>query len=250
MAILAAQYLTAIKEIKKEVGYNNNMYFRDRIDAGKQLAAALSRYKDMAGAIVLALPRGGVPVAFEVAQALRLPLDLMLVRKLGLPGHEELAMGAIADTGSASGHVQVLNEDVVQGLQIPKFIIAQVAKAEYAELERRSKSYRQGKPPPRLEGKTVILIDDGCATGSNMKAAVCAVAKENPDRIVVAVPVASESAYEMLREAANDVICLDIPEPFHGVGAFYLDFSQTSDAEVKSLLRKSCNLHLSKEQHA
>jgi len=212
------------------------MYFHDRIDAGRQLAQALHAYKNKPDAIVLALPRGGVPVAYEIAHALHLPLDLMLVRKLGVPGHEELAMGAIAN-----GNIQVLNEDIVQGLNIPESIIADVSAAEHAELERRNKAYRHGEPPPKLEAHTVILVDDGCATGANMRAAVQAVAKQRAARIVVAVPVASESAYETLREIADEVVCLDIPEPFLGVGRFYYDFSQTSDAEVKMLLKKSKN---------
>lgn len=212
------------------------MYFHDRTDAGKQLAAALSHYKNKPDAIVLALPRGGVPVAYEIAHALHLPLDLMLVRKLGVPGHEELAMGAIAN-----GHVQVLNEDIVHGLNIPDSVIADVVAEEHAELERRNKAYRQGEPAPHLDARTVILVDDGCATGANMKAAVQAVAKQHAARIVVAVPVASDSAYETLQEYADEVICLDIPEPFFGVGRFYYDFSQTSDAEVKMLLKKARN---------
>lgn len=210
------------------------MYFHNRTDAGQQLAKALAHYKEQPQTIVLALPRGGVPVAYEIAQTLRLPLDVMLVRKLGLPGHEELAMGAIA-----SGNVQVLNEDVVQGMNIPKSIIAKVAESEHAELERRNKAYRQGNPPPQISGKTVILVDDGCATGANMKAAVQAVTKQHADRIVVAVPVASDSAYSMLQEMTDEVVCLDIPEPFFGVGRFYHDFSQTSDDEVKALLEQA-----------
>lgn len=210
------------------------MYFHDRTDAGRQLAKALAHYKDQPQTIVLALPRGGVPVAYEIAHALRLPLDLMLVRKLGLPGHEELAMGAIAN-----GNIQVLNEDIVQGMSIPDSVIADVLAEEHAELKRRNKAYRQGNPPPELAGKTVILVDDGCATGSNMKAAIQAVAKQHAARIVAAVPVASDSAYVMLHEQADEVVCLDIPEPFYGVGAFYRDFSQTSDAEVKMLLKQA-----------
>lgn len=214
----------------------HGMYFHDRTDAGKQLAGALSRYKSAPDAIVLALPRGGVPVAYEIAKALHLQLDLMLVRKLGVPGHEELAMGAIAN-----GNIQVLNEDIVQGLNIPDSVIADVATEEHVELERRNKAYRHGAPPPHLDAHTVILVDDGCATGANMKAAVQAVVKQNAARIVVAVPVASESAYEMLRGIADEVVCLDVPEPFFGVGGFYYDFSQTSDAEVKMLLAKARN---------
>lgn len=210
------------------------MYFHDRIDAGRQLAKALAHYRNQPNVILLALPRGGVPVAYEISQELNLPLDLILVRKLGLPGHEELAMGAIAN-----GNIQVLNDDVVQGLQIPESVIAKVARAEHAELERRNKAYRQGNPPPKIAGKTVILVDDGCATGSNMQAAIQAAYKQHAGHVVVAVPVASDSAYAALQELADDVVCLDIPEPFYGVGAFYRNFSQTSDSEVKTLLKKA-----------
>lgn len=225
------------------------MYFHDRTDAGMQLAKALSHYKNAPDAIVLALPRGGVPVAYEIAKALHLPLDLMLVRKLGVPGHEELAMGAIAN-----GNVQVLNEDVVHGLNVPDSVIADVIAEEHAELERRNRAYRQGEMPPRLEARTVILVDDGCATGANMKAAVQAVIKQHAARIIVAVPVASEFAYEMLCTISDEVVCLDIPEQFFGVGGFYYDFSQTSDAEVKVLLKKAKNgdkkKHLEDVSHA
>ena len=210
--------------------------FQNRRDAGRQLAEAkaLAAYKGRSDTIVLALPRGGVPVAFEVARALHLPLDLMLVRKLGVPGHEEFAMGAIAN-----GNIQVLNEDVVRSLAIPDAVIARVAAAEHAELERRNKAYRQGNPPPMLKARTVILVDDGCATGANMNAAVRAAAKQHAAHIVVAVPVASDSAYAMLRECTDTVVCLDVPDPFYGVGRFYGDFSQTSDAEVLALLKQA-----------
>lgn len=210
------------------------MYFTDRADAGKRLAAALFHYHDRPDAIVLALPRGGVPVAYPIAQSLHLPLDLMLVRKLGVPGHEELAMGAIAD-----GHIQVLNEEIVQRMGIPAGIISNVAGREQAELDRRSRMYRHGGPAPALAGRTVILIDDGCATGANMKAAVQAAMAQHAARIVVAVPVASGEACDTLRALADEVVCLSIPEPFYGVGEFYADFSQTSDGEVMALLNKS-----------
>jgi putative phosphoribosyl transferase len=209
-------------------------YFADRTAAGKALAKSLTAYRNKPDTMVLALPRGGVPVAYEIAQALHLPLDIMLVRKLGVPGHEELAMGAIAN-----GNVQVLNEDIMRSLNMPLALIDRVISEEHSELERRNKTYRQGNPPPAIQGKTVILVDDGCATGANMRAAVQATAKQHAARIVVAVPVASDSAYTMLREIADEVVCLDIPEPFYGVGSFYRDFSQTSDAEVKALLKKS-----------
>jgi putative phosphoribosyl transferase len=210
------------------------MMFHDRKDAGQQLAKALKAYKDKPDAIVLALPRGGVPVAFEISEALHLQLDLMLVRKLGVPGHEELAMGAIAN-----GNIQVFNDDIVRDLGIQDEVIANVIAREHAELERRNHSYRHGKPAPNLNARTVILVDDGCATGANMKAAVEAAVKQHAARIVVAVPVASSSAYSMLRDLADEVVCLDIPEPFFGVGGFYVDFSQTSDAEVMLLLKNA-----------
>lgn len=210
------------------------MYFENRIDAGKRLANVLAHYRGMTQAIVLALPRGGVPVGFEIARALGLPLDILLVRKLGVPGQEELAMGAIADGG-----VQVLNEETIRELNIPESAVARVVRAEYAELERRSLAYRQGKPAPSLAGKTVILADDGCATGSNMQAAVQSAIRQKAARVVVAVPVMSESAFTVLHRLANEVVCLGIPIPFFGVGAFYHDFGQTGDAEVQALLKKA-----------
>ena len=210
------------------------MLFHDRADAGKQLANALLAYKDKPNTLILALPRGGVPVAYEIAQALHLPLDLMVVRKLGMPGHEELAMGAIAD-----GNVQVLNTDIVQSFSISSSVIDKVAAAEKTELLRRGKAYRQGKLPLALEGKTVILVDDGCATGANMHAAVRAASVQHAGLIVVAVPVASDSACATLQQEADEVICLNMPEPFFGVGQFYRDFSQTNDAEVIALLKQA-----------
>jgi putative phosphoribosyl transferase len=210
------------------------MYFRDRRDAGKQLAAAMAAYKDKPDAIVLALPRGGVPVAYEIAQALHLPLDLMLVRKLGVPGHEELAMGAIA-----IGNIQVLNLDIIRGMAISEAVIEEIAAKEHQELQRRNIAYRHGNPPPALDARTVILVDDGCATGATMQAAVRAATKQHAGRIVAAVPVISGSAYELLENETDEVICLDIPEPFLGVGNFYRDFSQTSDEEVNELLKQA-----------
>jgi len=182
----------------------------------------------------LALPRGGVPVAYEIARALHLPLDLMLVRKLGVPGHEELAMGAIAN-----GNVQVLNQDIIRGMSIPEAVIEEIAAKEHQELQRRNTAYRHGNPPPVLDAHIVILVDDGCATGATMHAAVRAVTKQHAGRIVVALPVISGSAYELLQNEADEVICLDIPEPFLGVGDFYRDFSQTSDEEVNELLKQA-----------
>jgi predicted phosphoribosyltransferase len=211
----------------------HGMYFKDRRDAGKRLAGKLAGYRD-SGALVLALPRGGVPVACEIARALSLPLDLMLVRKLGVPGHEELAMGAIAND-----NVEVLNDSVLRSLAIPPEVVARVAERERVELERRNLAYRAGKPPPALAGRVVILVDDGVATGADMRAAAEAAARQAAAKIVVAVPVASSDAVRMLREVADEVVCLATPEPFGGVGLYYADFSQTPDAEVKRLLAEA-----------
>lgn len=211
----------------------DNRRFSDRTEAGVALAARLEDYKDRDDVIVLALPRGGVPVAYEVARRLRAPLDVFLVRKLGLPGHPELAMGAIA-----TGGVRVLNEDVVRWYAIPRSVIDQVAAAEQAELERRESTYRDGRPAIPLEGRTVLLIDDGLATGSTMKAAVQAVRAHKPARIVVAVPVGAPETCEEFADVADDIVCARTPEPFSAVGLWYRDFSQTSDAEVRALLHE------------
>jgi putative phosphoribosyl transferase len=182
--------------------------FVDRTEAGKLLAAQLIRYAARKDTIVLALPRGGVPVAFEIARALKAPLDVFLVRKLGLPGHEELAMGAIA-----TGGVRVLNRDVVAYLNIPQGIIDTVARQEQQELERRESLYRGDRPAPEVRGRTVILVDDGLATGSTMRAAIAALKKSEPGRIVVAVPVAPPSAVEDLQKEVDEVVCVFTPEP-------------------------------------
>ena len=210
------------------------MIYRDRIDAGKQLAARLADYADRDDVLVLALPRGGVPVAYEVAKALRAPLDIFLVRKLGVPGHEELAMGAIA-----TGGVRVLNDDVVDYLRIPGEVIDAVAADELRELERRERAYRDDRPEPDVRGKTMILVDDGLATGSTMRAAAAALRQQNPTRIVVAVPVSSPQTCNEYRMGVDEIICASTPEPFMGVGQWYLDFSQTTDAEVRELLAKA-----------
>src|SRR5712672_166447 len=207
------------------------MIFRDRTDAGRFLAKKLARYKCRTDVLVLGLPRGGVPVAFEVAKALHAPLDVFLVRKLGVPGHEELAMGAIA-----TGGVRVINEDVVRMLQIPDAVIDAVAAREQQELQRREHLYRDDLPPPNVQGRTVILIDDGLATGSTMRAAVMALRKQHPARIVVAVPVAAPSTCSELQAEVDEIICAQMPEPFYGVGFWYEDFSQISDKEVHDLL--------------
>ncbi len=206
------------------------MPFADRRDAGRQLADLLLAYKDT-NALVLALPRGGVPVAYEVARALHLPLDIMLVRKLGVPGHEEFAMGAIAN-----GDVEVLNQDVVDSLEIPPDVIEAVAATERAELARRNAIYRAGRPAPDLRDRTVIIVDDGIATGADMRAAVEAANAQHAGRVVVAAPVASRSAAAMLKEMVDEAALLEVPKSFVGVGMFYRDFSQTPDEDVQRLL--------------
>jgi putative phosphoribosyl transferase len=211
------------------------MIYRDRRHAGRSLAEHLAqRFGGRDDVLVLALPRGGVPVAFEVAEALGAQLDLMLVRKLGVPGHEELAMGAIA-----SGGVRVLNEAVVQNLNIPPALIEQSAEREQLELQRREQAYRGDRPAHAVSAHTVILIDDGLATGATMRAAVAALRAQQPRRIVVAVPVASTEACATLSESADEVICLQKPPAFRGVGQWYQHFDQTSDDEVRALLRRA-----------
>lgn len=205
--------------------------FRDRSEAGQLLAERLIAYAGRPDILVLALPRGGVPVAYEVARALGAPLDVFVVRKLGIPGHEELAMGAIA-----SGGVRVLNDDVVQALHIPERVIEAVAARELRELERRERAYRGDRPAPDVRDRTVILVDDGLATGSTMRAAVAALRRLGPARIVVAVPTAAPSTCEEFRREADECICQITPEPFHAVGLWYQDFSQTTDDEVRDLL--------------
>jgi putative phosphoribosyl transferase len=207
------------------------MVFRDRRDAGRALAGRLERYAGRSDVLVLALPRGGVPVAFEVGKHLIAPVDVFLVRKLGVPGHEELAMGAIA-----SGGVRVLNEQVVRSLRISPEMIERVASAERDELERRERIYRDHRPAPDARGRTVILVDDGLATGSTMRAAVQALRQQGPTRIVVAVPVAAPETCNEFRTEVNEIVCVATPEPFVAVGSWYEDFSQTTDEEVRALL--------------
>ena len=208
--------------------------FRDRYDAGRRLAAALGSYTGRDDVLVLALPRGGVPVGYEVARALGAPLDVMQVRKLGVPGREELAMGAIA-----SGGVRILSDDVVQALSIPERVIATVAAVEETELDRRERIYREGRPFPEVRGRTVILVDDGLATGSTMRAAAAALRAQGAGRLVAAVPVAPKETCDALRELVDEVICAVTPEPFLAVGEWYEDFTQTSDADVRDLLRRA-----------
>jgi predicted phosphoribosyltransferase len=208
--------------------------YRDRHDAGKRLAELLRAYAHRPDVLVLALPRGGVPVAYEVARALNAPLDVFIVRKLGVPGHEEFAMGAIA-----SGGVRVLNDDVIHALHIPEQVVEAVATREQRELERRERLYRDGRPAPDVKGHTVILIDDGLATGATMRAALQALRQRGPARLIVAVPVAAPSTCLELRSEADDVICARTPDPFFGVGWWYQNFEQTSDEEVHNLLAQA-----------
>ncbi len=212
--------------------------FRDRIDAGQRLVTQLHAYANHPDVLVLALPRGGVPVAFEVAQALNAPLDVFLVRKLGLPGQEELAMGAIT-----TGGVMVLNSEVVDTLRIPDRIIHQIAAQEQRELERRELLYRGDRPPPDVRGKTLILVDDGLATGSTMRAATAALREQEPDRIVVAVPVAPPETCDEFRDIVDDIVCAITPDPFYAIGLWYEDFSQTTDDEVRDLLARAAHAH-------
>jgi predicted phosphoribosyltransferase len=210
------------------------MLFRDRSEAGRWLAERLQAYAGRLDVIVLALPRGGVPVAFELARSLHAPLDVFLVRKLGLPGQEELAMGAIA-----SGGVRVLNDDVVGALNVPASVIDRVAREEERELRRREQSYRGARPAPDVRGKVVILVDDGLATGSTMRAAVKAVKQMQPARVVVAVPVAAQATRDDIGEEVDEIVCSVPPEPFLAVGRWYQDFSQTTDEEVHDLLDRA-----------
>ncbi len=205
--------------------------FADRLDAGRQLAGHLRRYAHRADVTVLGLPRGGVPVAYEVARALHAPLDIFVVRKLGVVNQQELAMGAVA-----SGGVRVLNRAIVRELNISQEQIDTVTAAEMQELERREAAYRDDRPPLAVAGRTVIVVDDGLATGASMHAAIQALRRLNPARLVVAVPVASVETCERFRREVDDVVCAITPKPFHAVGQWYGDFSQTSDDQVRELL--------------
>jgi putative phosphoribosyl transferase len=209
-------------------------YFLDRYDAGRRLASALTSYADRSDLLILALPRGGVPVAYEVARALHAPLDVFLVRKLGFPGHEELAMGAIA-----TGGVRIIDQQIVQMFGISDEAIDRVTATEQRELERREQLYRDGRPAPDVKGRTAILIDDGLATGSTMRAAVQALRQEGARKIVIAVPVAPPETCEAFRDEVDDIICAVTPEPFRAVGIWYADFSETTDDEVRELLARA-----------
>jgi putative phosphoribosyl transferase len=212
----------------------NPLIFANRREAGTALAGELKHYRGRGEVVVLALPRGGVPVGYEVARALDAPLDIFVVRKLGAPGHRELAMGAIA-----SGGVRVLNRDVIGWYGISPAALEATAREELAELERRERLYREHRDPVEVRGKTVLLVDDGLATGSTMKAAVQAIRQRTPARIVVAVPVGAPHTCSELQALADEVVCARTPEDFAAVGQFYADFEQTSDAEVRELLREA-----------
>ncbi|HWP43357.1 MAG TPA: phosphoribosyltransferase [Blastocatellia bacterium] len=206
---------------------------RDRAEAGRLLAEELRSYANRSDVLVLALPRGGVPVAYEIARRLEAPLDVLIVRKLGVPWNEELAMGAIT-----TGGVRVLNDDVVKSLRIAEEEIASVEAKERKELERRERVYRGDRPAPDVRGRTVILVDNGVATGTTMLAAIAALRKLGPARIVVAVAVAPRSTYEELKAVADEVVCLMTPESFHAISMWYENFAQTTDAEVQDLLAR------------
>ena len=208
--------------------------FPNRNEAGRALAAELSRYADRPEVVVLALPRGGVPIGFEITRTLHAPLDIFLVRKLGVPGHEELAMGAIA-----SGGVRVLNEVVIHQLEITEDQIEEVAHNERLELERREQAFRRGVPPVLVSNHICILVDDGLATGSTMRAAIIAIRQQRPAHLVIAVPVGAEETCRQLRAEADEVVCAATPWPFRAVGQWYEDFPQASDDEVHELLDES-----------
>ena len=212
------------------------MLFTNRTEAGQELARHLSKYSNRPDVIVLGVPRGGVTVAFEVATALRVPLDVFMLRKLGVPGHEELAFGAIASRG-----VRVLNPYVIEGLGLSQLDIELVTSAEKQELKRRERIYRGGRHSLDVSGLTVILVDDGIATGSSIRAAIRALRQMNPARIVVATPVAPASTCNRLRSDVDELVCVEMPEPFYGVGQFYGDFSQVSDEEVIELLDRAAH---------
>jgi len=210
------------------------MIFSNRAEAGRQLARHFRSYADRDDVIVLGAPRGGIPVAFEVATALRVPLDVFVLRKLGVPGHEELAFGAIA-----SGGIRILDRNTLGALGLTGLDIERVTRKEQRELERRERAYRGARPPLDLNGLTIILVDDGIATGSSMRAAIRALRQMKPAILVVAIPVAPLATCDRLRPEVDELVCLETPEPFYGVGQFYDDFSQVSDEEVKRLLEKA-----------
>jgi putative phosphoribosyl transferase len=208
------------------------MRFSNRTDAGQKLARKVAEANNIPNAIVLALPRGGIPVGLEIAHELQVPFDIFLVRKLGVPGHEELAMGALA-----YGNVLILNDNVIRSLDVPQALIEEEIRHEQQELERRNRLYREGREAPDVKDRSIVLVDDGIATGATMRAGIAALRKQDPQQIVVAVPVAPKEVHETLADA-DRIICLDIPEPFYGVGMHYNDFSQLRDEEVKAMLAR------------
>ena len=210
------------------------MIFRDRTEAGQVLASKLTKYVNQVNTVILALPRGGVPVAYEIGKELGLPVDIFVVRKLGVPGHEELAMGAIA-----SGGVRHINRDVVDQLRIDSETIDVASRREQKEIERREQLYRGQRPPVDVRNKTVILVDDGLATGSTMRAAIAALRQHRPARIVVAVPAAAPRTCSDIADEVDEIICAATPEPFYAVGQWYQEFSQTTDDEVRDLLARA-----------
>ena len=213
--------------------------FQDRRDGGRVLAERLGAWRGRADVLVLALPRGGVPVGFEVARALGAPLDIFLVRKLGMPGDEEVALGAIA-----AGGVRVLDRELIEQCGIGPETLARLTEREEREIARRNRLYRGERPAPDAHGRTVILVDDGLATGATMRAAVEALRKEAPARLIVGVPVAAKETCEALRDEVDDIICARTPEPFWAVGDWYQDFEQTSDEEVQQLLQQAAQEHV------
>lgn len=207
------------------------MFFRDRRDAGRRLAEKFTNYRELKHVLVLALPRGGVPVAYEVARSVNAFLDVYIVRKIGAPGNRELAIGAIA-----SGGTRILNNKLINLMEIPKNLVDKISKLEAAELDRREELYRRGRELFRIENKTVILVGDGLATGASMTAAVMAIKKERPKNLIVAAPVGASETCDRLSKIVDEVVCLQTPNPFWSVGSWYADFTQTSDQEVQYLL--------------
>lgn len=226
--------LTAVDTGKRLLIMTSAGRYRDRTEAGRYLAGLLGKYAHRPDVLVLALPRGGVPLGFMVAEALDAPLDVFLIRKLGVPGQEELAMGAIA-----SGDVLVLKNEVIRALAIPQAVIEQVATEERRELQRREHAYRDDRPPVDIQGRTVIVVDDGLATGSSMRAAAIALRRRRPARLVIAVPVAAPDTCEELRAEVDEIVCGRTPASFLAIGFWYDDFSQTTDEEVRELLRRA-----------
>ena len=213
------------------------MYFQNRAEAGQVLARRLQQYKNQPDTLVLGLPRGGVPVAYEVARELNAPLDVFIVRKLGVPGHEELGMGAIA-----TGGVRILHEGIIREFGISQELIDSVSEREQAELDRRNRLYRGDRPAPAIKDRTVVIVDDGLATGSTMKAAIQAVWQQAPRRLIAAVPTAPAETCEQVKESADEVVCAITPDPFLAVGGSYADFSQTTDEEVRDLIASAAKM--------